>query len=170
MNIYQTKIYARKCIIKEISVKEKNKFLNLYHIQGEDKSKVKLGLFFNDELVACMTFGKPRFNKNYQWELIRFASKYKVIGGASKLLKYFEKQYKPESIITYADRRFSKGNLYNLLEFKLLSKTQPNYFYIKGNEILTRYQCQKHKLQKLLGDKFDKDLTETENMLANRFY
>ena len=57
-----------------------------------------------------------------------------------------------------------------LLEFKLLSKTQPNYFYIKGNEILTRYQCQKHKLKQLLGNKFDKDLTETENMLVNRFY
>ena len=33
-----------------------------------------------EELVAVMTFGKPRFNKNYEYELIRYATKYKVIG------------------------------------------------------------------------------------------
>ena len=106
--VEQERIYARKCIIKEISNKEKNDFLNQFHIQGEDKSKVKLGLFFADELVAIMTFGKPRFNKNYEYELIRYATSKHVIGGASKLLKYFEHVYKPKSIITYADRRFSQ--------------------------------------------------------------
>jgi hypothetical protein len=54
--IEQTKIYARKCIIKEISTELKNDFLNQFHIQGEDKSKIKLGLFYQDELVAVMTF------------------------------------------------------------------------------------------------------------------
>jgi hypothetical protein len=106
--VEQESIYARKCIIKEISNKEKNEFLNKYHIQGEDKSTVKLGLFFSDELVAVMTFGKPRFNKNYEYELIRYATSKHVICGASKLLKYFERVYKPKSIITYADRRFSQ--------------------------------------------------------------
>ena len=78
--VEQTRIYARKCKIKEISAKEKNDFLNQYHIQGADKSKIKLGLFNEDELVAVMTFGKPRFNKNYEWELIRFASKSRIKG------------------------------------------------------------------------------------------
>lgn len=107
-NVEQTKIYARKCLIKEISNTEKNDFLNQYHIQGADKSKVKLGLYFKDELIAVMTFGKPRFNKNYEYELIRYATSKQVIGGASKLLKYFERNYKPESIITYADRCYSQ--------------------------------------------------------------
>ena len=105
--------------MKEISSKDKNEFLNKYHIQGEDKSKVKLGLFYQDELVAVMSFGKPRFNKNYEWELIRYATSKHVIGGAGKLLKYFERIYKPKSIITYADRRFSQGNMYFQLGFKL---------------------------------------------------
>ena len=107
-NVEQERIYARKCIIKEISNKEKNEFLNQFHIQGEDKSKVKLGLFYEEELVAVITFGKPRFNKNYEYELIRYATSKHVIGGATKLLKYFERNYKPKSIITYADRRFSQ--------------------------------------------------------------
>jgi very-short-patch-repair endonuclease len=118
-NVEQEHVYARKCTVKEISSKDKNEFLNLHHIQGEDKSKVKLGLFYQDELVAVMTFGKPRFNKNYEYELIRYATSKHVIGGAGKLLKYFERKYKPKSIITYADRRFSQGNMYFKLGFKL---------------------------------------------------
>jgi hypothetical protein len=119
LNSYKECIYARKCMVKEISVSDKNKFLNKYHIQGEDKSKIKLGLFYQDELVAVMTFGKPRFNKNYEYELIRYATSKHVIGGAGKLLKYFERNYKPKSIITYADRRFSQGNMYSKLGFTL---------------------------------------------------
>ena len=88
-NVEQTRIYARKCIIKEISTDLKNDFLNTYHIQGEDKSKIKLGLFYQDELVAVMTFGKPRFNKNYEYELIRYATKYKVIGRSWQIIKIF---------------------------------------------------------------------------------
>ncbi|MBR4315953.1 MAG: hypothetical protein IKP65_03150, partial [Alphaproteobacteria bacterium] len=62
--------------------------------------------------------------KNYDYELIRFASKigYQVIGGASKLLSYFRKQYKG-SIISYADRRYSNGKLYEAIGFKLIGKS-----------------------------------------------
>ena len=167
----QTKIYARKCIIKEINSKIKNEFLNLNHIQGEDKSKIKLGLFYNEELVAVMTFGKPRFNKKYEYELIRYATKsrFHILGGAGKLLKYFERNYKPKSIITYADRSYSQGNMYRKIGFNLNKTTSPGYYWIKGNEILTRYQCQKHKLKDVLGNKFDKKLSENENMSLNGY-
>lgn len=110
--IYDDKIFARNCEVKEIYLKESENFLNNYHIQGSSKSSIKLGLFFNNELIAVMTFGKPRFNKNYEWELIRYATSKHVCGGAGKLLKYFERKYKPFSIISYADRCWSKGNLY----------------------------------------------------------
>jgi hypothetical protein len=166
-NVEQKRIYARKCIIKEISASDKNKFLNQYHIQGEDKSKVKLGLFYKDELIAVMTFGKSRLNKHYEWELIRYATKYKVIGGAGRLLKYFEREYKPKSIITYADRRFSQGNMYNKLGFNLDHVSQPNYVWIKDDKILTRYQTQKHNLKNVISN-FDLNLTEAENMVNNR--
>ena len=166
-DVDQKRIYARKCLIKEISVFDKNEFLNKYHIQGEDKSKIKLGLFYNDELVAVMTFGKSRLNKHYEWELIRYATKYKVIGGAGKLLKYFERNYKPNSIITYADRRFSQGNMYFKLGFNLDHISQPNYIWIKDDKILTRYQTQKHMLKNVI-HKFDNKLTEAENMVNNR--
>lgn len=171
LNIDQESIYARKCEIKEIKTEIKNKFLEQYHIQGKDKSNIKLGLFYNNELVAVMTFGKPRFNKKYEWELIRYATKagYRVIGGAGKLLKYFERMYNPKSLITYADRSYSQGNMYRKLNFKELNPSAPNYVYVRDDIILTRYQCQKHKLKELLGDKYNPKLTETENMLFNGF-
>ena len=172
LGINQTKIYARKCIIKEITSKEKNEFLNLHHIQGEDKSKIKLGLFYENELVAVMTFGKPRFKSDVDYELIRYATKsgYQVLGGAGKLLSYFERNYNPKSIITYADRSYSQGNMYRKIGFEELQPSAPNYHWVKGDEIYTRYQCQKHKLKNILGDKFDKNLSESKNMKNNRYY
>ena len=169
LGIYDEKIYARKCIIKEISIKEKNEFLNKYHIQGQDQSKIKLGLYFKDELVAVMTFGKPRFNKNYDWELIRYATSKHVIGGAGKLLSYFRKHY-PGSIITYADRRFSQGNMYQKLGFTLIDKSSPNYWWSNGINTYSRYQCMKHNLKNILKEKFDNSLSEIENMKNAGFY
>ena len=171
LGVEQEKVYARKCIVKEISVKEKNEFLNKYHIQGEDKSKIKLGLFYNNELVAVMTFGSSRFNKNYDWELIRYASRagYQILGGAGKLLAYFRKHY-PGLIITYADRRFSQGNMYKKLGFKLEKISKPSYFWVKNDLILSRFQTQKHKLIKLLGQNFDKNNSEVKNLINNNFY
>lgn len=121
-----------------------------------------------------MTFGKPRFNNKYQYELLRFCSKYPVIGGASKLLVYFERKYKPASLISYANRCWSSklDNVYEKIGFKLIDESDPNYIYISsnGDKIFTRYQCQKHKLKKLLGENnFDNSKTELENMTKNKF-
>ena len=170
-NVEQTKIYARKCIIKEIDSKIKNKFLNQYHIQGGDKSKVKLGLFYQDELVAVMTFGKPRFNKNYEWELIRYATSKHVIGGASKLLKYFERVYKPKSIITYADRRLSQGNMYYKLGFNLDHISKPGYEWVSDEHTikLSRFDCFSSKVKQIF-DNYDKNLSVRENMINHKFY
>ena len=170
LGIDQISIYARKCHIKEIDNTIKNQFLNQNHIQGEDKSSIKLGLYYGDLLVAVMTFGKSRFNKNYQYELIRYATLngYRVIGGAGKLLKYFERTYNPNSIITYADRRYSQGNMYLKLGFMFSHNSKPNLFYIKGNDIrFNRIKFQKHKLKNILGDKFDNNLSEQKNMKLN---
>ena len=150
LSLNDTKIYARKCIIKEVNNQEKKQFLESNHLQGNDCSSIKLGLYYQDTLVSLMTFCKPRFNKKYEWELSRFCCKANtsVIGGASKLFKYFINEYKPKNIISYSDIAKTKGNLYSILGFKLKHIAEPNYVWIKGNEILTRYQCQKYKLIK----------------------
>ncbi len=164
------KIYARKCIIKELNYNEVVDFLNENHLQKSTVSKINLGLFYNNELVEVMTFGKPRFNKNYEYELIRLCTlKYcSVIGGASKLFKYFLDNYKPKSIISYANRRFSNGSIYKTLGFKFVENTEPNYFYFKDLKLLARHQFQKHKLKEKL-EIFDPSLSESANMMLNGY-
>lgn len=82
-----------------------------------------------------MTFGKSRFNKKYDWELLRYCtlSNFNIIGGASKLLSYFKKNY-GGSIITYADKRWSAGNLYKQLGFTQLKDSPPAYWYFFRKE------------------------------------
>lgn len=173
LNIEQSTIYARKCIIDDNVYEFKKTFLNENHIQGNDSSSICLGLRFNNQLVAIMTFGKPRFNKKFKWELMRYATKsgYRILGGAGKLLSYFRKKYQG-NIITYADRKYSNGNMYQKLGFKFQYNTEPNYVWINSNKkqfILNRYKTQKNKLNKLLKN-FDSNKTEVENMQNNGFY
>lgn len=167
------RIYARKTVVRQVSSNEAVLFENDNHLQGSGISSIRLGLEYNGQLVSLMTFGKSRFNKNYEYELIRFCSLINttVVGGASKLLKYFENTYKPKSLISYANRRWSQGNLYEKLGFEKIRETKPNYFYFKGgdNSVLeSRNKYQKHKLSGLL-EHFDSSLSETENMFNNGY-
>jgi len=171
LNLNTERIYARKCIIKEVDYNTKNNFFINNHIQGDCPSKTNIGLFFNDELVSCMSFGKERFKKQSEsHELLRFCNKLNinVIGGASRLFKHFLKNYSPKNIITFADRRFSQGNLYNVLGFKFIEYTSPNYIYWKNFQIFNRIYFQKHKLKDKL-EIFDKDKSEYENMVINGY-
>ena len=109
LGIYDKIVYSRKCEIKEVDSKISKKFQDEYHIQGSVNSKISLGLYYQNKLISLMTFGKCRFDKKHEWELLRFCNKlgYHIPGSASKLLKYFEKTYKPISLVSYADRRWS---------------------------------------------------------------
>lgn len=162
---YNSRVYARKCKLVTLTRNEANQFLQANHLQGDCVSSVQLGLRYEDELVAVMTFGKPRFTKQFDWELLRFASKrgVKVIGGAGKLLAEFRRGHSG-TIVSYANKRWSDGAMYNALGFTLVRDSEPNYIWFNGDTAFSRYACQKHKLPKLLGDRFDPNLTERENM------
>lgn len=167
------KIYARNCRIRLLENEEERKFLKENHLQGFIGSSIAYGLFHNKELVSLMSFGNPRFNKNYQWELLRFCNKrgVSVIGGASKIFRKFERKCKPKDIISYANYDYSSGKLYEKLDFEYSGKTKPNYFYVntKTWQVVTRYKAQKHRLKDLLGKGFDEHLTESQNMLNNGY-
>ena len=152
--------------IKKIDKQISKSFQESNHIQGYVPSSIEIGLFYNDELVLLTTFGKPRFNKNYEYELLRLCSKqnYSVVGGFSKILKYFKQTYS-SSIISYACRKYSSGNVYEKTGFTFIENSKPSYLYTKDDIVLSRYQCQKHKLKNLLGNEYDCDLTEKENMI-----
>jgi len=171
LGFQENRVYARNCELREIDRKVKSEFLNKNHIQSDDKAAILLGLYFKEELVAVMTFGELRKalgskKEEGHYELIRFCTSCNVIGGASKLLSYFVKSYKPKAIISYADRRFTTTvnlNLYDKIGFKLAGKTKPNYWYTKDfNKKLHRYNFNKGRLVKEFGA--DQNKSETQIM------
>ena len=141
---------SRKCKIKEIDSKSKNEFLEKYHLQGSDRSSIKLGSFYENKLVAVMTFSKGSIAKGSKaqegvWELNRFCTNYEyhIPGIASKLLTHFKRNYEWKEIFSYADRRWSQGDVYYKLGFELEKETAPNYWYVKGIERIHRFNLRK---------------------------
>ena len=120
LQLNDIKIGARQTSIKIIDKKVSKEFLDKNHILGYDRSSdIIYGLYYNDLLVSVMSFGKPRYSKQYEWELLRYAnlSNYTIYGGASKLWKQFLKDYSPKSVITYTNNDFGNGFVYKKLGF-----------------------------------------------------
>ena len=145
------RIHARKCEIREIDSAVKNDFLNKYHIQGSDLSSIKLGAFYKNKLVSVMTFSKGnpakgvKERKESTWELNRFCNNnnYHIPGVAGKLLSHFKSNYEWNEIYSYADRRWSTGNLYQKLNFEQVANTALNYWYVKGLKRIHRFALRK---------------------------
>lgn len=154
-------IYARNCTISKLDHKTKSAFINEYHFYGDsNQGTISYGLYYNDELVSVMSFGKLRgqnklHNNKDHYELVRFVTKcnVRIIGGASKLLKKFISEYQPVYIICYSDNDFFTGDTYNKLGFKLKSLGESiDYQWVKGTKALSRYECMANKLL----EKYDK--------------
>lgn len=163
------KIYARKCSISTVTNAESKLFLINNHLQQHIPAKYKVGLYYNNKLVMLVTYGKSRFSKKYDFEIYRVCTEpgISVVGGLSKLMTHIKKQHNNKKFITYCDRAKSNGNGYIQAGFKFIKSTGPGYFWTNGNEIISRYKCQKKNLSKWLLT-FDPLKSESENLfLAN---
>ena len=167
LGLIDDKIYARKCIIKQVDSNVCKKFLNDNHIQGFSPSTIKLGLYYNDKLVSIMTFSKSRAGigkKEDGYELVRFCNKLNinVVGAASKLLKYFILTYNPNKIVSYSSNDISNGNLYSKLGFIKDDKQNISYWYIDQNTFQRyhRFNFRKSKLKEM-----GYDITKTESQI-----
>ena len=157
------KIGARKCIIKEITHKEAEVFLEINHIQGYSKASIHFGAFYKEKLISVMSFTKIT---NNEWNLVRFASdlNYIVQGICSKIIKFFIKNYMVETIKTFLDRRWENdiyNNVYIKSGFVLDSILKPDYHYTNGHgKRLHKFGFRKQKLHKKYG--LPLTMTETE--------
>ena len=158
-------VYARKCKIKEVSTSESKEYINKYHLQGYAKCSIRIGLYYNDKLVSIMTFSKARYNKNYQYELIRYCSSYNVIGGAQKLFKHFISTYSVQSVISYCDNSKFTGKVYTELGFKLKSKGVPtcHWYNIKTKEHYTDMLIRKQGFSRIINHREPSQ----DNLLTN---
>ncbi len=153
------KIGARLCVIREVNSDEAKQFLDQNHLQGNVRSSVRIGLYFNGELVALMTLGKLRKvvnqkNISSEWELYRFSSKrgYVIQGGFNRLLNYFINTYNPNKIHTYASLDHSVGNIYSKSGFTLEHISSPGYWWVVNGIKQHRYNFRKDVLVKAGGD------------------
>lgn len=166
----QDKIYARKCLIKEIDINIAKEFLNTYHIQNYVKSEIQLGLYHNNELISLMTFGKPRYNKNYEVELLRYVTVKKVVGGAEKLFRYYIDKYNPSSIISYCDESKFIGKLYEKLGFIYKGFTISKHWYNpKDKKHITDNLLRQRGADQLLGTSYGKGTNNEIILLENGF-
>jgi len=144
------RVFARRCQVKVLD--NVSDFLNVNHIQGVDKSSLKIGLLYGGELVSVMTFdlfeGRKRMEEG-GWNLSRFCNKrgFNIVGGASKLLNYFIKNYSPTRIISYADRDWSDGGLYYQLGFTMVKESRPDYKYFYESIRTHKSNFKKSKLK-----------------------
>lgn len=173
----KTPIYARKCEIKEVPKDICDLFLNEYHFQNTCRGQsIRYGLYYNDELIQVMTFGKPRYNKNYDYELLRLCTKneYRVIGGSKKLFSHFLKNYSNSSIISYCDNSKFLGDVYSSLGMKLKDEGKPtrHWYHPKLGIHITDNFLRQRGFDQLFGDIFGtygKGTSNEELMLAHEF-
>lgn len=142
LGVLKNRIYARKCIIKEVDNATYKNFCNNTHIQGYRPAKIRLGLYYDNKLVQiasfnkCNDYGKRKSKYEYEWIRGCIASNNQVIGGTSKLLKYFIKNYNPESILCYADANLFDGKGYQQAGFEFIDYTGPDKFFIENNTLI----------------------------------
>lgn len=162
----KNKYFARDCEVKEVSSKEGRKFESENCFYGKRGASLSLGLYSKkdkgdikaNELLMIYTFGKNFFGKNDDIEVLRVGTKkfVQVIGGASKLLKYFIKNY-PELKVGeksvpvkrlkfYSDYDHNIGGSMDTLGFKFVNYSGSGFmnYWVETGEVKGR-QPNKHK-------------------------
>lgn len=173
-SVHTKVVYARQCEVRGLETYAVNDFLNEYHLQGTCKNQTyNYGLYYKDELVELMTFGKPRYNRNYEYELLRLCTKfdYIVVGGAERLFKHFLKEQDPNSIISYCDLSKFTGEVYTRLGFKLKANAQPSkHWYNERDKIhVTDNLLRQQGFDRLFGTELGKDASNEALMLEHGF-
>lgn len=164
------KINARECSICDVSYNEATDFINKYHLQGYAKDEIRLGLNYKGKLVFIMTFGRPRYNKNFDYELIRLCSPYYVVGGAEKLFSYFVKKYKPKSVVSYCDLSKFNGDVYEKLGFSYKGYSISKHWYSQSKKKhITDSLLRSRGFDQLFGTNYGKGSSNKSLMLDNGF-
>lgn len=161
-------IYARNCDIREVGIVDTLFFENHYHLQGSVRKQLyRYGLYYNNELVQLMTFGVPRYNKTYQWELLRLCthSDYRVVGGASKLFHHFLQEVQPTSIISYCDKAKFSGGVYIAMGMSLDHISVPAKHWSKSTEHITDNLLRQRGYDQLFGTNYGKGISNEQLML-----
>ena len=163
------RIMARKCTVCEVPKDIANTFLEKNHLQGKGPGSIRYGCYYGEKLIAVMTFkiDKPTDNG---YELTRFATDndYICSGVGGKLFARFVKDYAPDSVKSFADRRWTTNisvNMYTKIGFAFDGFVRPDYMYINRHlhrcRRFHKFSMRKQKLMKM-DPSFNESMTEKE--------
>lgn len=166
------KVLARKCVVKEVSKDVADAFYDAYHIQNKSiLAKINIGLYYNSELLAVMGFGSSSFHNRQRnegdYELHRFVTKsgYTIVGGASKLLSHFEREFKPRFLLSYSWNDWFSGDMYSKLGFVLEHLVPPDYYWYLSGDCINKRQCRLKSLSENYPELYQQSI---ENKAPNK--
>ncbi len=144
------RIHARDTVAARIDKQVAMAFQQAHHLQVALPGKYRYGLFHNGDLMAIAIFSGGRKMNNRpddyrSFELLRFCHKQgiQVVGGFSKLLDAFQREFHPGDIMTYADKDWSDGDSYRKIGFAIAGETAPQLFWINSD---TKQRYDEHTL------------------------
>lgn len=141
------RFYARRCYVQEIIDSDiAQDFIESYHNQGSvriNKKTRSLGIYTQKDsiLLGVAQFCAPRTKKkqqDYSTELLRlcFKDNIRVIGGASKIIKFYIQKYNPTDIFTYQDTTGENGKVYEHCGFTLVSQYKKKQYLVTPGKTL----------------------------------
>lgn len=158
-------IFARTCTAEEVTAAEARQFFDDNHIQGACKGTISYRL--KDQQSRTMAIiALEYYQKTNIWYINRYATSHKVPGGFSKLLAHFKRHHKWSEIVTFADLRWSSGDLYEKTGFTLDKILKPEYYWIDNNKRYHKFNYRRKYLPQRLKS-FDPNKSEVQNCLDN---
>ena len=137
---------AAECSIKVISNEDAISFLNTNHIHKAPRQmSLNIGLYFQDSLIAIMSFNE--LNGEYQYELSRFCFKlgYNVKEGAKRLFEHFLELKRPKNVVFYCDISKLSGDVYKDIGFCLVDTLGPCVHWHNGKKHIVDYSFDLNK-------------------------
>ena len=169
----KTILYARQLKLSDISIEDCDNFLNKYHLQGTCRGQdIRIGLMQGENLLGLMTFGKPRYNHHFEYELLRlcYRSDIKIVGGAEKLFKSFiQSEINPCSIVSYCDNAKFTGDVYSRIGFKLTDEGTPSKHWSKDHKHITDNLLRQRGYDQLFGTNYGKGTSNEQLMIENKW-
>ena len=162
-------VYARNTTIQKCDNAERRIFMDTHHIQGNGPGSVTYKLSDKqNRTVAMMTFICNDVSSG-KWILNRYCTESRVLGGFSKLVSHFCKHHKWYEIKSFADLRWSCGDVYSATGFNLDGVVPPDYRYVVGKKRIHKFNFRHQQMKNKLPN-YDDSKSERDNMKQHNIH
>ena len=127
LNQSKIQLDIKDCIVKEVTIEEQQKFMNLYDLNGYKESNYCTGIYYDDDLIQIFSL-----NDNELSICIKFG--YKIFNETIEIIKSLAQKNNSDSIIIKCDLSKFTDKAFKELGFKLLKYIEPKIISKNLNE------------------------------------